>query len=98
MQRPRPHPLNRFNERGLVLNDFEDQYNSSFRPAWARVWHVWNLIIPRRAIDGAIVWGRVWRRHDGRRWICKAIVDFDEAEDQHRTALRQSADDALEDR
>jgi hypothetical protein len=77
MQRPRPHPLNRFNERGLVLNDFEDQYNSSFRPAWARVWHVWNLIIPRRAIDGAIVWGRVWRRHDGRRWIYKPIVDFE---------------------
>jgi hypothetical protein len=70
MQRPRPHPLNRFNERGLVLNDFEDQYNSSFRPAWARVWHVWNLIIPRRAIDGAIVWGRGW--------IYKPIVDFEE--------------------
>jgi hypothetical protein len=68
----------KINERGLVLNDFEDQFNSGFRPAWARVWHIWHLMIPRRAIDGAIVWGRVWRRHDGRRWIYKPIVDFEE--------------------
>jgi hypothetical protein len=83
-QRPRPpaatslYRANKFNERGLVLNDFEDRYNSSLRPAWARVWHIWHLIIPRRAIDGAIICGRVWRRHDGRRWIYKPIVDFEQ--------------------
>jgi hypothetical protein len=72
------YPAARFDERYFVLNDFEDHFDSDYRPAWARVWHVWHLIIPRRAIDDAIVWGRVWRRHDGRRWIYKPLVDFDE--------------------
>jgi hypothetical protein len=61
-----------------MLQDFEDDFAVGARPAWARVWHVWELIIPRVAIDGAIVWGRVWRRHDGRRWIYKRVVGLDE--------------------
>jgi hypothetical protein len=47
-------------------------------PAWARVWHVWTLILPRRTIDGGIAWGRVWRRHDGRRWRYKSLVATDD--------------------
>jgi hypothetical protein len=23
-------------------------------PAWAHVWHVWTLILPRRSVDGGI--------------------------------------------
>jgi len=38
------------------------------QPGWACVWHVWMLILPRRSVDGRLVWGRVWRHHDGRRW------------------------------
>jgi hypothetical protein len=60
-----------------VLNDFEDHFNVGSHPSWARVWHVWSLFFPRRSIDGTMVWGRVWRRHDGRGWIYKRIVDFE---------------------
>ena len=41
------------------------------KPAWAEVWHLWNVIIPRRSITGRLLTGQVWRRHDGRRWIYK---------------------------
>ena len=57
--------------------DAEDDPAASTWPAWARVWHVWRLIIPRRSIDGGIVWGVVWRRHDGRHWIYKRLTGFD---------------------
>lgn len=42
-------------------------------PGWAAVWHVWSVIFPRRAIDGAWVRGRVLRRRDQRRWIYMSI-------------------------
>ena len=45
--------------------------NLSPRAAWAEVWHVWTVIMPRRSITGRLVHGKVWRRHDGRRWIYK---------------------------
>ena len=64
--------------RSRVFTDAEDDLDAGPRPAWARVWHVWRLIIPRRSIDGGIVWGHVWRRHDGRRWIYKRLTGFDE--------------------
>jgi hypothetical protein len=44
-------------------------------PAWAEVWHVWTVIIPRRSITGRLVHGRIWRRCDGRRWIYKKLVE-----------------------
>ena len=44
---------------------------SDSRPAWAEVWHLWRIIIPRRSITGRLVYGQTWRRHDGRRWIYK---------------------------
>lgn len=43
-------------------------------PDWAQSWHVWTIWMPRRTITGRLVWGRVWRRHDGRHWIYKRIV------------------------
>jgi hypothetical protein len=48
-------------------------------PAWAEVWHIWTVIIPRRSITGRLVRGKVWRRSDGRRWIYKKFVEFDAA-------------------
>ena len=41
----------------------------SAKPAGAEFWHVWTVRIPRRSIVGQFVWGRVWRRHDGHRWV-----------------------------
>ena len=38
---------------------------------WDSVWHVVNVIIPRRSITGRLLWGTVLRRRDGRRWIYK---------------------------
>jgi hypothetical protein len=62
-----------------MLHDFEDEFAVGARPAWARVWHVWELIIPRFAINGAMVRGRVWRRHDGRRWIYKHFAGLEDS-------------------
>ncbi|WP_295855386.1 hypothetical protein [Tardiphaga sp.] len=45
------------------------------RPAWASVWHLWRVAIPRRSIAGRLVHGQVWRRHDGRRWIYKKFIE-----------------------
>ena len=42
--------------------------------AWAGVWHLWTVILPRRSITGRLVFGKVWRRHDGRRWIYKEFI------------------------
>ena len=44
------------------------------KPAWARLWHVWAVVVPRRSITGRLVWGRVWRRHNGRHWQYKKMV------------------------
>jgi len=45
-------------------------------PAWAEVWHLWTVIFPRRSITGRLLYGKVWRRHDGRRWIYKRFVEY----------------------
>ena len=45
------------------------------KPAWAEVWHLWTVIVPRRSITGRLLYGRVWRHHDGRRWIYKKAVN-----------------------
>jgi len=49
----------------------------SSKPAWAEVWHLWTVIVPRRTITGRLASGKVWRRHDGRRWIYKKFVEYD---------------------
>jgi hypothetical protein len=63
--------------RPTALSNAEQAYTDP-QPSWAAVWHIWTLIIPRRSIDGSLVWRRVWRRHDGNRWIYKRIVDIEE--------------------
>ena len=37
-------------------------------------WHLYTVIIPRRTITGRLVRGKVWRRHDGRRWLYKKFI------------------------
>jgi hypothetical protein len=46
------------------------------RPAWAEIWHLWTVIVPRRSINGQFVIGKVWRRHDGRDWIYKKFTEY----------------------
>jgi hypothetical protein len=48
------------------------------KPAWAEVWHLWTVIIPRRSITGRLLVGQVWRRYDGRRWIYKKFIEYSE--------------------
>jgi hypothetical protein len=50
--------------------------NLSPKPAWAEVWHLWKIVIPRRSITGRLLTGRVWRRFDGRRWIYKKFTAY----------------------
>jgi hypothetical protein len=47
------------------------------KPAWAHIWHLWTVRIPRRTITGKLVCGKVWRRHDGRKWIYKRFVEIE---------------------
>jgi hypothetical protein len=51
-------------------------------PAWTEVWHLWKIIFPRRSITGRLVYGRVWRRRDGRRWIYKKFIEHAQEHDQ----------------
>lgn len=54
----------------------------SSKPAWAEVWHLWTVIVPRRSITGRLLYGKVWRRHNGRHWIYKKFVEFDNLREQ----------------
>jgi hypothetical protein len=53
-----------------------EMLNGTAKPAWAGVWHLWTVILPRRSITGRLVLGQVWRRHDGRHWIFKKFVEY----------------------
>jgi hypothetical protein len=50
--------------------------------SWVETWHLWTVIFPRRTITGRLVYGRVWRRHDGRHWIYKKFI-----ENAHKNAI-----------
>jgi hypothetical protein len=50
--------------------------NLSPQPNWAEAWHLWTVILPRRSITGGILYGKVWRRHDGRHWKYKKFTEF----------------------
>ena len=52
-------------------------WNPDPKPAWANVWHLWTVRIPRRTMTGKLVCGRVWRRYDGRKWIYKRFAEFE---------------------
>jgi len=65
---------------GLLSSSFMSSQDSGYRllnlnsrAAWAEVWHLWTVIVPRRSITGRLVQGKVWRRYDGRRWIYKKL-------------------------
>ncbi len=45
--------------------------------SWTEIWHLWTVIVPRRSINGQLVVGKVWRRHDGRDWIYKKFTEYD---------------------
>jgi hypothetical protein len=49
----------------------------NLKQAGAKFWHLWTVILPRRSITGRLVRGRVWRRHDGRRWQYKKFIEYD---------------------
>ncbi|NOJ43685.1 hypothetical protein HCN58_29690 [Bradyrhizobium sp. WSM 1791] len=49
---------------------------------WRQTWHLWTVFLPRRSITGRLVFGRVWRRHDGRHWIYKQFLGHQH--DDHR--------------
>lgn len=46
--------------------------------SWTEIWHLWTVIVPRRSINGQLVYGKVWRRHDGRDWIYKKFTEYDD--------------------
>jgi hypothetical protein len=61
------------------MNRYNPFQATSFNPerAWADTWHLWRVMVPRRSITGRLLWGKVWRRHDGRRWIYKKFVEYE---------------------
>lgn len=50
------------------------------RSGWTEIWHLWTVIVPRRSINGQLVCGRVWRRHDGRGWIYRKFTEYGDGE------------------
>jgi hypothetical protein len=72
--------MNRLKIEPAPMNNYDDiqLLNSNTRGVWESVWHLWTVVMPRRSITGRLLWGRVWRRHDGRRWIYKKFVEFNE--------------------
>jgi hypothetical protein len=59
-----------------------DRTRKTLRPrsSWTEIWHLWTVIVPRRSINGQLVVGKVWRRHDGRRWIYRKFTEYGEEE------------------
>jgi hypothetical protein len=47
-------------------------------------WHLTAIFFPRRSISGKLVYGLVWRRYNGRRWIYKRVVDYKDSEELNR--------------
>jgi hypothetical protein len=71
-----------FNQGPLAM--IENRKDSVLKPELsaraprAGVWHRWTVIMPRRSITGRLLFGPVWRRHDGRRWIYKRFFAANE--------------------
>jgi hypothetical protein len=60
----------------MIADSHNIDQSRSLQPAWAEVWHIWSVVVPRRSITGRLVYGRVWRRRDGRHWIYKKFVEY----------------------
>ena len=52
------------------------------RQGWSDAWHLWRVLMPRRSIAGRLVWGMVWRRNRGGRWVYKEFVEYSDDRDQ----------------
>jgi hypothetical protein len=59
-------------------HDIDQSRSLRSPPAWAEVWHVRTVILPRRSITGRLVYGKVWRRRVEHHWIYKKLVEFNE--------------------
>ena len=69
MRRLRP----KFGTLNMIRAPLDDKH--SRKPAGAEFWHIWTVYFPRRSITGKLLRGRVWRRHDGRRWVYKGLAE-----------------------
>ncbi len=62
----------------LVVMAFDRRHKTlPSRSNWAEIWHLWTVLVPRRSINGQLVLGKVWRRHDGRQWIYRKFTEYD---------------------
>jgi hypothetical protein len=57
-------------------NDNHTATDSKPQSAWTEAWHLWSVFVPRRSITGRLVYGQVWKRHDGRHWTYKKFTEF----------------------
>jgi hypothetical protein len=60
-----------------MIAESDEHTSMSMSPptTWTETWHLWTVIVPRRSITGRLVHGKVWRRHDGHRWIYKKFIE-----------------------
>jgi hypothetical protein len=58
------------NNNGLVRRNRSPRHYEFWQ-----LWHVWRITMPRRAINGQLVWGTVLRRYDGDRWVYKKYTE-----------------------
>jgi hypothetical protein len=65
----------------IASSDNSTAVGLSHRPAWMQAWHLWTVFLPRRSITGRLVFGQVWRRHDGRQWRYKKFIEFKARQD-----------------
>jgi hypothetical protein len=57
-------------------SETDSAVRSDLRQGWSDAWHLWRVIMPRRSITGRLVWGMVWRRNRGGRWVYKKFVEY----------------------
>ena len=58
------------------------------KAAWAGVWHLWTVILPRRSITGRLVFGKVWRRYDEGGKLAGDVVSLANDRQQGQPLLR----------
>jgi hypothetical protein len=73
-----------------MFTAIEPPETQSLKPAGAEFWHLWTVLLPRRTITGRLVRGRVWRRHDGRRWQYKEFIEYDRMENDTEAPQRSA--------
>jgi hypothetical protein len=60
----------------MIADSDNRTVSMSAQQTWIQAWHLWTVFLPRRSITGRLVYGQVWRRHDGRHWRYKKFVEF----------------------